>query len=70
MELKKKISLDAEQILKESEVLKELSDSEMNHLKGGCLFWLFGGDTTTSGGSTIQCPPTGCATASAGRDMF
>lgn len=54
MELKKKISLDAEQILKESEVVKELSDSEMNHLKGGCFIWLFGDDTTTSGGG-MEC---------------
>lgn len=67
MELKKKISLDAEQILKESEVVKELSDSEMNHLKGGCFIWLFGDDTTTSGSGSPEC--SGCTFACAQNSM-
>lgn len=59
MELKKKILLDAEQILKKSEVLKELNDSDMNHLKGGCVVWLFDG----GGSKPTPIPCTGCATS-------
>lgn len=63
MKLKKNILLDIDLILKKSEVMTKLDESEMDHLKGGdCWVWLFDKKPPTP--SPPPSPPcTGCATS-------
>lgn len=53
MELRKKISLDAQRILKESKVVNVMDDSDMNQLYGGqgCIVHYTGGGGSGSGSS-------------------
>lgn len=65
MKLKKNILLDADHILRKSEVVSKLDESEMDHLKGGgCWVWIFDNDPPQP--PTPSPPPvpcTGCATS-------
>lgn len=67
MKLKKNILLDADHILRKSEVVKRLDEPEMDRLKGGgCVVWIFddGKPPQPPKPSPPPSPPcTGCATS-------